>query len=97
MEKQMTEKRQSAFTKRIGNTDFKVRVHFAENTTDALEDKLTTRGFKEDGTWAAKEKKTYALDENGERIPVIDPATGLQKVGKRNEKIWQRVTVLAND
>lgn len=58
---------------------------------------LTTRAFKEDGTWAAKEKKTYALDEKGERIPVIDPATGLQKVGKRNEKMWKRVTVLAND
>lgn len=58
---------------------------------------LTTRAFKEDGTWAAKEKKTYALDEKGERIPVIDPATGLQKIGKRNEKMWKRVTVLAND
>lgn len=32
---------------------------------------LTTRGFKEDGSWAPKEKKTYALDENGERIPTI--------------------------
>lgn len=34
------EKSQSAFTKRIGNTTFKVKVHFAENTTDTLEDKL---------------------------------------------------------
>lgn len=56
MEKQMTEKRQSAFTKRIGNTDFKVKVHFAENTTDTLEDKLlhlltmtdVTEGFEAD-------------------------------------------------
>ena len=40
MEKQLKEKRQSAFTKRIGNTVFKVRVHFAEDTTDTLEDKL---------------------------------------------------------
>lgn len=58
---------------------------------------LTTRAFKEDGSWAPKEKKTYALDEKGERIPLIDPATGLQKMGKRNEKLWKRVTVLAND
>ena len=58
---------------------------------------LTTRAFKDDGTWAQKEKKAYALDENGERIPLIDPATGLQKLGKRNEKMWKRVTVLAND
>ena len=40
MEKQLTKKEQSAFTKRIGNTVFKVRVHFAENTTDTIEDKL---------------------------------------------------------
>ncbi len=58
---------------------------------------LTTRAFKEDGSWAPKEKKTYALDEKGERIPLIDPVTGLQKIGKRNEKLWKRVTVLAND
>lgn len=58
---------------------------------------LTTRAFKEDGTWAQKEKKAYALDENGERIPLIDPVTGLQKLRKRNEKMWKRVTVLAND
>lgn len=58
---------------------------------------LTTRAFKDDGTWAPKEKKAYALDENGERIPLIDPATGLQKIGKRNEKMWKRITVLAND
>lgn len=54
---------------------------------------LTTRGFKEDGSWAPKEKKTYALDENGERIPLMDENTGLQKLGKRNEKLWKRVTV----
>ena len=58
---------------------------------------LTTRGFREDGSWAPKEKKTYALDENGERIPLMDENTGLQKLGKRNEKLWKRVTVLSND
>ena len=39
-EKQITEKCQSTFTKKIGNTTFKVAVHFAENTTDTLEDKI---------------------------------------------------------
>ena len=61
----------------------------------------TTRPIKENGTWGAKEKKAYALDEKGERIPVIDEKTGLQKVrarkGKGEEKLWQRVTVEAND
>lgn len=48
-------------------------------------------------TWAKqKTKKDYALDEDGNRIPVIDPATGMQKLGPRNTKIWKRVTVLVN-
>lgn len=58
---------------------------------------LTTRGFKKNGQWEAKEKKDYARDENGERIPIIDPATGEQKLDSRNRKQWQRVTVQAND
>ncbi len=58
---------------------------------------LTMRGIKPDGTWATQEKKTYALDGDGNRIPVIDPATGEQKLGKRNEKMWKRITVEAND
>lgn len=58
---------------------------------------LTTRPIKPDGTWGAKEKKGYALDEAGNRIPQIDPATGEQKLGKRNEKIWKRETVQANN
>ena len=63
----------------------------------------TIRGFKEDGTWDAREKKVYALDENGQRIPEIDPKTGEQKIRTRNrngsivtEKIWKRKTVQSN-
>ena len=63
----------------------------------------TIRGFKEDGTWDAREKKVYALDENGLRIPEIDPKTGEQKIRTRNrngsivtEKIWKRKTVQNN-
>ena len=54
---------------------------------------LTTRPLKENGEWGAKEKKVYKLDENGERIPIIDPKTGEQKVDKRNRKQWERETV----
>ena len=39
-EKQITEKCQSTFTKRNGNTTFKVQVHVAENTTDTIENKM---------------------------------------------------------
>lgn len=59
---------------------------------------LTTRPIKENGKWGTKEKKAYALDENGERIPVIDQATGEQKIEKKTgRKVWKRETVKAND
>lgn len=57
----------------------------------------TTRKIKADGTWDQKEKKVYALDEFGNKIPVIDPETGEQKIGARGRRIWKRVTVAAND
>lgn len=56
----------------------------------------TTRAINPDGTWATKERKAYALDANGDRIPIIDPATGKQKIGARGRKMWQRVTVSQN-
>lgn len=57
----------------------------------------TVRGFTKNGTWASMEKKDYARDENGNRIPIIDPATGLQKRGKKNDLQWKRVTVKRNE
>lgn len=38
--KQNGEKCTGTFTKRIGNTTYRVNVHFAEDTTDTVEDKL---------------------------------------------------------
>lgn len=43
-----------------------------------------------------KSKKVYVLDAEGNRVPQIDKATGQQKLGKRNEKMWQRKTVKSN-
>lgn len=64
----------------------------------------TVRGFNKDGSWAQMEKKEYALDKDGNRVPEIDPQTGEQKIrmktkkGKQYpEKIWKRVTVQTND
>ena len=49
------------------------------------------------GGWAkTKARKEWALDERGERIPVIDPETGRQKVDARNRRQWKRVTVQSN-
>lgn len=62
---------------------------------------LTMRGIKENGTWDAKKRSVFKLDENGERIPVIDKETGLQKIRDRGEKgiefVWERETIPTND
>lgn len=53
---------------------------------------VTTRPIKENGEWGVKERKAYALDENGERIPILN-ADGTQKVDGRNRKQWKRELV----
>lgn len=49
----------SIFTKRIGNTTYRVNVHFAENTTDTVEDKLLHLM----GTVALTDEISSATDE----------------------------------
>lgn len=49
------------------------------------------------GTWEkTKQKMEYALDEQGERVPILDPSTGQQKTDKRNRKQWKRISVDQN-
>ena len=51
----------------------------------------------ENGEWVKiKTKKEYLLDKNGERVPLIDPKTGEQKVDNRNRKQWKRIDVEQN-
>lgn len=57
----------------------------------------TLREIDENGNWKAKRKDVYKLDENGERIPIIDKKTGLQKTDNRNRKQWERETIKTND
>lgn len=58
---------------------------------------LTTRKLDDTGDWEKyKEKKVYALDVNGNRIPVIDKDTGLQKTDSRNRLQWKREKVISN-
>lgn len=54
---------------------------------------IANRVIKPNGQWGAKQKKAYVLDENGERVPLIDKATGEQKTDKRGRKQWKRRTV----
>ena len=58
---------------------------------------LTMRPLTENGEWGAKQKKIYDLDENGEKIPVIDKKTGQQKVDKQNRKQWKCHTADSTD
>ncbi len=58
---------------------------------------LTTRPIKKNGQWGEKNKTAYKLDENGQKIPVIDPETGLQKIGAKGRKLWQRITIPSTD
>lgn len=48
----------------------------------------TTRPLNKDGSWGAKSKKVFDLDENGERIPVLDKH-GNQKKEKNGKRIWK--------
>lgn len=72
-------------------------IHDKSNGNPHAHILLTTRSIKSDGSWGVKEKKEYARDEDGNRIPLIDKKTGKQKLGKRNEKLWKRITVQANN
>ena len=58
---------------------------------------LTMRPLKPNGEWGAKRKDSYVLDEKGNRIPVIDPKTGKQKIGARGKKMWERISVSLTD
>lgn len=49
----------------------------------------TVRAINEKGQWAPKTKKVYCRDVYGEKIPLIDKNTGLQKVDKQNRKQWK--------
>ncbi len=57
---------------------------------------IANRQINEKGEWGGKRKMEYALDEKGERIPIIDKKTGEQKTDKRGRKQWKRINVEVN-
>ena len=67
-------------------------IHDKEDGNPHAHIMLTTRAIKKNGTWAPKQKSTYLLDENGAKVPQIDPKTGQQKIGARGRKMWKRTT-----
>ena len=50
------------------------------------------RGIDENGNWQKRkvQPRTYQLDSDGNRIPVIDKETGLQKKDKNGRKQWKK-------
>lgn len=67
-------------------------IHDKEDGNPHAHIMLTTRAIKKNGTWAPKQKSTYLLDEDGAKVPQIDPKTGQQKIGARGRKMWKRNT-----
>ena len=57
---------------------------------------IVHRPFDKEGNFSMNSKRVYALDENGNRIPLIDEKTGLQKLRGRNCKQWKRVNLYRN-
>lgn len=57
---------------------------------------IANRQINKKGEWSSKRKMEYALDEQGERIPQIDKATGEQKKDKNGRKQWKRINVEVN-
>ena len=49
---------------------------------------MTMRKYK-NGSWQAKSRKVYDLDAEGNRIPLIDPKTGIQKVDAKGRRQWK--------
>lgn len=47
------------------------------------------------GKWSSKRKTEYALDESGERIPLLDE-NGNQKIDSKNRKQWKRINTEVN-
>lgn len=48
------------------------------------------------GAWSAKRRMEYVLDDEGRRVPQIDPRTGEQKTDKRGRRQWKRVSRVQN-
>lgn len=65
-----------------------VNIHWKEGNHHA-HIMATVRAINEKGQWAPKTKKVYCRDVYGQKIPLIDKNTGLQKVDKQNRKQWR--------
>lgn len=69
------------------NKDGNPHVHFL----------CTSRTVNEDGSWSKTKVKTeYVLDENGNRVPLLNE-DGTQKRGKKNDLRWKQTKTWISD
>lgn len=56
---------------------------------------IPNRALNSNGEWQTKQKMSYALDDNGNRIPKLDKF-GNQKLDKHGRKQWKRICLDRN-
>lgn len=83
-------------------------IHDKEDGNPHVHILATTRPLDKNGNFTTKEKKVPVVDEEGHKVPLIDPKTGNQKIRKRKrvaengkeyyseEKLWQTKKVTYN-
>lgn len=76
-----------------------VDIHTTKGDNPHAHVLLTMRAVDENGNFLPKQRSEFILDDQGERIPIIDPKTGKQKINKkqRGMKMWKRQTVKTTD
>lgn len=76
-----------------------VDIHTTKGDNPHAHVLLTMRAVDENGNFLPKQRSEFILDDRGERIPILDPKTGKQKINKkqRGMKMWKRQTVKTTD
>lgn len=58
---------------------------------------VTMRSIDGHGNWQNKKSKIYVLDNNGNKIPIIDKTTGKQKIGDKGRLMFKTKIIKTND
>lgn len=76
-----------------------VDIHTTKGDNPHAHVLLTMRAVDENGNFLPKQRSEFVLDDQNQRIPIIDPKTGEQKINKkqRGMKMWKRQTVKTTD
>lgn len=70
-------------------------IHYDKDNTNPHAHILVANRQLINGKWSSKRKTEYALDENSQRIPLLDE-NGIQKRDNKNGKRWKRINIEVN-